>query len=242
MAVIPSRHHSANDLQLAPATMHRARLKAHRIAAICATSTTEPSPAFTSTNSLLPRPARQLLRNPYIEYTFIRTHRRLPAPAQRQQEPNEHNAKQQYDDLIHDEASGMRTGTPSALPTPCRPLSRSGCLSADRAIRMSSTSANKNKPFLTILILAFALGLAVAVVLCAIWRYHPQVFNTQMRVAAIVVCPAFLLAGVLEATVDNTLALIITVGTIIFSNGFLYAGLASFIYFLMTVFLRKPQS
>jgi len=104
---------------------------------------------------------------------------------------------------------------------------------------MSSTPANKNKPFLTVLILAFAVGLAVAVVLCGIWRYHPEVFNAQMRVAAIVICPAFLLAGILEATVDSTLTLIITVGTIIFSNGFLYAGLASFVYFLMTVFLRK---
>jgi hypothetical protein len=51
-----------------------------------------------------------------------------------------------------------------------------------------------------------------------------------------------LLASVLEATVDNALALIITVGTIVFSNGFLYAGLASFAYFLMTVFLSKRRA
>jgi hypothetical protein len=104
---------------------------------------------------------------------------------------------------------------------------------------MSPSPPNKNKPFFTVLSLAFGLGLAVAVALCVVWRYHPDVFTAQARVAAIVICPPFLLAAILEATADSTLALIITVGTIIFSNGFLYAGLASFVYFLMTVFLRK---
>lgn len=102
---------------------------------------------------------------------------------------------------------------------------------------MSSEPANKNKPFLTVLFLAFGVGLAVAVALCSVWRYHPDAFSAQVRVAAIVICPPFLLAGILEATVDSTLPLIMTVGTIIFANGFLYAGLASFAYFLMTVFL-----
>lgn len=104
---------------------------------------------------------------------------------------------------------------------------------------MSSGAASKNKPFLTVLILAFAVGLAVGVVLCGVWRYHPEVFGAQARVAAIAICPPFLLAGILEATVDSRLPLIMTVGTIIFANGFLYAGLASFAYFLMTVFLRR---
>lgn len=107
---------------------------------------------------------------------------------------------------------------------------------------MSSSPANKNKPFLTVLILAFVVGLAVAVSLCAIWRYHPDTFGApQSRVAAIAVCPPFLLAGIMEATSDATLAIIMTVGTIVFANGFLYAGLASFAYFLMTVFLHKGR-
>ncbi len=104
---------------------------------------------------------------------------------------------------------------------------------------MSSRPANKNKPFLTVLFLAFGVGLAVAVALCAVWRYHPDVFGAQVRVAAIAICPPFLLIGVMEATAENTLAVIMTVGTIIFANGFLYAGLASFAYFLATVVLRK---
>ena len=33
-----------------------------------------------------------------------------------------------------------------------------------------------------------------------------------------------------------------TIGTIIFANGFLFAGLASFVYFLMTVWMRRKKS
>jgi hypothetical protein len=108
---------------------------------------------------------------------------------------------------------------------------------------MSPDSGSKHKPFLTVLFLAFGVGLAVAVALCAVWRYSPDAFSAaQARVAAIAVCPPFLLAGILESTADTTLAVIMTVGTIVFANGFLYAGLASFAYFLATVFLRKGRS
>ena len=129
----------------------------------------------------------------------------------------------------------------SALPVAGPATSRPNYLSADRTNLMSSSPTNKNKSFLTIVILAFVVGLAIAVSLCAVWRYHPDVFTAQARVAAIAICPPFLLAGIMDATSDATLALIMTVGTIIFANGFLYAGLASFVYFLMTVFLRKQH-
>ncbi len=104
---------------------------------------------------------------------------------------------------------------------------------------MTSQPDNKNRGFLIVLSVTFMVGLGVAVALCGIWRYHPAVLSAQMRVAAIAICPPFLLAGILEATSDSTLALIMTLGTIIFANGFLYAGLASFAYFLATVVLRK---
>ena len=78
---------------------------------------------------------------------------------------------------------------------------------------MSPAPANKNKPFLTVLFLAFGVGLAVAVALCAVWRYHPDAISAPVRVPAIAICPPFMLAGILEATSDNTLALIMTVGT-----------------------------
>jgi len=107
---------------------------------------------------------------------------------------------------------------------------------------MSPDLPRKHELFLKVLVLAFSVGLLLAVVLCVIWRYHSDVFTVKMRIAAVAVCPPFLLAGVLEATTDGTLAIIITVGTIVFANGFLYAGLASFIYFVATVFLSKRRA
>lgn len=97
----------------------------------------------------------------------------------------------------------------------------------------------KHDAYFILLSATFVVGLGIGIALCIIWRYHPAVFSTQVRFAAIAICPPFLLVGILEATAETTLTLVMTIGTIIFANGFLYAGLASFSYFLVTVFLRK---
>lgn len=107
---------------------------------------------------------------------------------------------------------------------------------------MSETLLRKDDPFLKVLVITFIAGLVVAAVLCGWWRYHPEAISASVQVAATVVCPPFLLAGILEATSDATLALVMTIGCIVFANGFLYAGLASFVYFLGTVFLRRKIS
>jgi len=104
---------------------------------------------------------------------------------------------------------------------------------------MSPDLSKKNQTFLIVLSATFLAGLLVAIALCVVWRYRPDAFSAQLRFAAIAVCPPFLLAGILEATAETTLTLVMTIGTIIFANGFLYAGLASFAYFLATVVLRK---
>jgi hypothetical protein len=107
---------------------------------------------------------------------------------------------------------------------------------------MRADLPRKHVLFLKVLVLAFVVGLAIAAVLCVTWRRDPAVFSSQLRVAAVAICPPFLLAGVLEATADSTLAVVMTIGTIVFANGFLYAGLASFAYFLATVFLSKRRA
>ncbi len=99
----------------------------------------------------------------------------------------------------------------------------------------------KDDAFLILLAIAFVVGLGVGIALCIIWRHDPAVFNAPIRFASIAICPPFLLAGILEATAETTLTLFMTLGTIIFANGFLYAGLASFAYFLMRVFLGKAN-
>ena len=107
---------------------------------------------------------------------------------------------------------------------------------------MSDTPFRKNDPFLKVLAVTFVAGIVVAGVLCVLWRYHAGEISATARVAAIAICPPFLLAGIFEATSDSTPALVMTIGCIVFGNGFLYAGLASFGYFLITVFLRRRPS
>ena len=106
---------------------------------------------------------------------------------------------------------------------------------------MSTNPPRKHTLFLKLLGIAFGVGFAIAVALCIVWRYHPAVFTAQVRVAAVAICPSFLLAGILEATSESTLALIITLPSIVLANAFLYAGLASFVYFVATVFFSKRR-
>jgi len=99
---------------------------------------------------------------------------------------------------------------------------------------------NKNERlFLILLGCAFAVGLAIAIALCMLWKYDTSVINAQTLPFAIAICPPFLLISVLQATSDNILAVVMTIGTIIFSNGFLYAGLSSLAYFIATVALAR---
>jgi hypothetical protein len=107
---------------------------------------------------------------------------------------------------------------------------------------MNPDARRKYDLFFKVLAGAFGVGFVVAVILCWVWRYHPAAFTEQVRLAAIAICPPFLLAGILEATSDAPLAVIITVPSIVFANGFLYAGLASFVYFLGTVFFSRRRA
>lgn len=104
---------------------------------------------------------------------------------------------------------------------------------------MSLSFNAKDDRFLIVLFITFIVGLAVGLALCGVWRYHPEMITGQVRFAAIAICPPFLLAGILDATTDSRLALVMTVGCITFASGFLYSGLASFAYFLAMAFGRR---
>ena len=100
-------------------------------------------------------------------------------------------------------------------------------------------SRKKDNLFVIVLGCAFAVGLAIAIALCVIWKYQSSLINAQTFPFAVAICPPFLLMSVLQAITDNTLAVVMTVGTIIIANGFLYAGLSSLAYFVATVAVTK---
>lgn len=91
--------------------------------------------------------------------------------------------------------------------------------------------------FLMVLAIAFLAGMSVALGIYFWWRSDPSAFTSHvaLRSLALVACPPFILAGVVGPGPEAGLTLVLMVGTIIFANGFLYAGVAAGGYFLFTL-------
>ena len=87
--------------------------------------------------------------------------------------------------------------------------------------------------------LSFALGMAVALVVFFLWRFHPEDFQPVLAAAALVICPPFILSYAIGAIPDSAFALILGAGTIIFANAILYAGAAAGIYAVVTLLSKK---
>jgi hypothetical protein len=84
--------------------------------------------------------------------------------------------------------------------------------------------------------LSFALGMAVALGVYFLWRAHPENFQSSSAAAvALAVCPPFVLSFAFGPTPESDLALVLVVGTIVFANAFLYAGVAAGIYAVLTI-------
>ncbi len=97
---------------------------------------------------------------------------------------------------------------------------------------------------MAVLLLSFLLGIAVAVAVYFWWRMEPgsSQFHELFSVAALVICPPYILSVAASANPESPLALVLTVGTITFANGFLYAGVAASGYFVLTVLVKKRDA
>jgi hypothetical protein len=95
--------------------------------------------------------------------------------------------------------------------------------------------------FLLVMSLSFLLGMCVGLAVYLAWRFHfvpPQEQGWFVN-ASLVLCPPFLLTLVAGSALEFDLMLALVTGTIIFANGFLYAGVAAGLYFLFTLWERK---
>jgi hypothetical protein len=92
-----------------------------------------------------------------------------------------------------------------------------------------------------VLALSFVLGMAVAVAVYFAWRQNAGGLRSSgaLTAIALVVCPPYILPLALGPTSDSGLALVLIVGTIIFANAFLYAGVAAGGYFIFTLAAKK---
>jgi hypothetical protein len=85
------------------------------------------------------------------------------------------------------------------------------------------------------------MGMAVALAVYFGWRLNVGGLQTHgfLSAIALIVCPPYVLSLVIGPTPDSDLALVLTVGTIVFANAFLYAGVAAGGYFIFTTLAKK---
>ncbi len=101
-------------------------------------------------------------------------------------------------------------------------------------------SNDRDDALLTVLSFTVVLGMVVGIVLVFLWRTYPaMVMHDGVYHLAVALCPPFLLVGVVSAIAESTLAVVLTTGTIVFANGSLYAGLAAFVYWILSN--RRPR-
>lgn len=110
---------------------------------------------------------------------------------------------------------------------------------------MGSTgpSGAKDKHLKAVLFGSFGLGMIVALAVYFAWRLQliPPEFYGLFSAVALSLCPPFVLSFAAGPVPDSNLALGLVVGTIVFANAFLYAGVAAGIYAVMTMLLRRGK-
>jgi hypothetical protein len=104
---------------------------------------------------------------------------------------------------------------------------------------LPQTSKTRHDALIIVLSIAFVAGMAIALVICLLWRNHPSMEVGAAYRLAVAICPPFILVGSVGGIADTTLSLVLTTGTMVFANGSLYAGLASLVYWAVATFLPK---
>jgi len=99
----------------------------------------------------------------------------------------------------------------------------------------------KEKYLAMVLALSFVLGMGVAFAVYWLWRSGAvgPGFHNALSAVALLFCPPFVLSVAVGPTLDSDLALALIVGTIVFANAFLYAGVAAGAYFVVSVMAKR---
>ena len=134
----------------------------------------------------------------------------------------------------------MRGSQVRFLPgSPCRSVSTLPF--ASRWCALTPVRKTDNDNLVTVLSLSFVLGMAVALAVYFAWRLNVGGLQAHgfLTAIALTICPPFVLSLVIGPIPDSDLALVLVVGTIVFANAFLYAGVAAGGYFVFTLAAKK---
>jgi hypothetical protein len=99
----------------------------------------------------------------------------------------------------------------------------------------------KEQYLVTVLSVSFVLGMGVALGVYLAWKFGAIApgLNSVLSAVALLVCPPFVLSFAVGAVPDSDVALTLIVGTIVFANAFLYAGVAAGGYFIVTTIANR---
>ena len=108
---------------------------------------------------------------------------------------------------------------------------------------MAAPPSSKENYLLTVLSLAFVAGMAIALGVYFAWIHGaiPSAFNGAVSMLALFVCPPFILSVAVGPSSLAGLALVLVAGTIVFANGFLYAGVAAGAYYVFTLIFKRGR-
>jgi hypothetical protein len=108
---------------------------------------------------------------------------------------------------------------------------------------LSAPLASKENYLITVISLAFVAGMAIALAIYLGWSHGiiPPAFSGAASTVALFFCPPFILSIAMGPTAEAEVMQAVVAGTIVFANGFLYAGFAAGAYYLFTLFFKRAK-
>lgn len=102
---------------------------------------------------------------------------------------------------------------------------------------MQPAQGQRKETYLVVVLsLSAVLGIVVAIAVYFGWVAHAILpgLDHPLTVLALVLCPPFILSVIVAPAPDSALVFVLVVGTIVFANAFLYAGVAAGLYFVVS--------
>ena len=106
---------------------------------------------------------------------------------------------------------------------------------------MAQRGRLKESYLIVVLSVSVVLGMAVGLAVYFAWTsgaISPGL-NHPLTALALFFCPPFILSLTIAPVPDSDLALALVVGTIVFANGFLYAGVAAGAYSAVSTIVKR---
>ena len=125
-----------------------------------------------------------------------------------------------------------------------RRCSQSTTLNEEITTQLAAPPSIKENHLLTVLSLAFVAGMAIALGIYFGWTHGaiPPAFSGPVSLAVLFVCPPFILSIAAGPTAEAELMRVLLAATMVFANGFLYAGVAAGAYYVFTLMFKRKRS